>query len=497
MSRYFDSDSSSPDRGYAKPKKSYYDDYDDEDGYYQQKKPQNEKEALRVMERAKDKKFWNCDDVDNFNSLRGAIELLFNEPIPGNVYAVKYQENQNGTRLTIVCETCDKTLSSYDPFMSHENGKNHKKARQQKLTVPDPNISKQPKNRRINTPKDIFFEDTLEEMIDHSKRTTIGVHFIYKEVIDGTERFTCTLCTRTCNCEKLRKEKMYSHITNKDHMRNYLEVKHGFKKVSSLEEEAKHIEELEGKIHHKITDFSNQLEVDEKYSKRLIKKREKSSSSSSSSSDSSRSSSTSRRRKVKSSPSRRRYSPSPSRSIKRSPNSRSYSPFPSRSIKRSPGSRRSRYSPSPPRSIKRSPSSRRSPSPSRSYRSRRSRSHSPVSSKARSPARVRTPPQKRLADASVSVDHYNLEGQTIPNLCKNLSDDNIKDEYLNVISEKLDMQNLIIHALYVYNSKVEEYYKENGEMFNDGERVGPLAEKSEDIHNMICQLTALSRDAEE
>ena len=83
-----------------------------------------------------------------------------------------------------------------------------RRQRQQKLTPPDPNLNKQPKNRKIITPKDHFFEGTLEDMIDHSKRTTIGCHFIYKELIDKTDRFTCTLCTRTSNCEKLKKDKV-------------------------------------------------------------------------------------------------------------------------------------------------------------------------------------------------------------------------------------------------------------------------------------------------
>ena len=56
---------------------------------YKQKAPKTEKEAERVMERAKDKKFWACQNIDNFNSLYGAIDVLFNK-IPGNKYEVKY-----------------------------------------------------------------------------------------------------------------------------------------------------------------------------------------------------------------------------------------------------------------------------------------------------------------------------------------------------------------------------------------------------------------------
>ncbi|CAL4137157.1 unnamed protein product [Meganyctiphanes norvegica] len=91
---------------------------------------------------------------------------------------------------------------------------------------------------------------------------------------------------------------MYSHITGETHMRKYMEVKYGFLKKhdSALEKEAKDVEELEGKIHHWIVDFTNQLE-DKKYIKREFKnvKREKISSSSSSDSDSSSSDSSSRR----------------------------------------------------------------------------------------------------------------------------------------------------------------------------------------------------------
>ena len=66
------------------------------------------------------------------------------------------------------CHTCDIDLSSYDPFISHEQGKSHKKVRQQKQLPKGSGSSVLPKQRKINSPWDFLEigDGTLEKKLN-------------------------------------------------------------------------------------------------------------------------------------------------------------------------------------------------------------------------------------------------------------------------------------------------------------------------------------------
>ncbi|CAL4149529.1 unnamed protein product [Meganyctiphanes norvegica] len=236
---------------------SYYDDYRgegssryDDDDYHRNipEAPKTKKDAENVIQEAKtDKKFWNYNEIDNSKKLQGAINILFNCKA-GNDYKVEFNDNQTGTRLIINCYTCNKILSSIDPFISHEQGKAHRKAQTAVLQPKDPNLSVPLKERKLNEPRNIFAEDSLEEMIDETDKTAIGVHFAYKEVIDEETLYTCTLCEKERPVKRIKKEVMFKHLTNEFHIRKYLMVKFGYAKkgTGAMEYEAKQMEEFEG-----------------------------------------------------------------------------------------------------------------------------------------------------------------------------------------------------------------------------------------------------------
>ncbi|KAK4301717.1 hypothetical protein Pmani_019073 [Petrolisthes manimaculis] len=221
------------------------------------------KEEAKGMleEEVRDKDFWAVhDDYNNFDQLQGVLDALFNT-IEGNKYKVAYQENQKGTRLQIRCGICSKDLNSFDPFISHENGKNHKKMRQQQVVPKDPNLHRKLEKQLHNEPRGIFTEGSLEDMIDNTTLLVIGVQFLYKEVVEGQETFSCQLCC----LDRISAERMFSHLTNvahNCHNAKYLEVKYGVKKMrGELEEYGRIVEEREGKIHTSIVDFTKQLQL--------------------------------------------------------------------------------------------------------------------------------------------------------------------------------------------------------------------------------------------
>ncbi|XP_042888097.1 uncharacterized protein LOC122263632 isoform X2 [Penaeus japonicus] len=166
--------------------------------------------------------FWAVfDDYDNCIKLQKIIDLLYNSE-PGNDYEVDYQENQNGTRLIIRCNVCTKELTSYDPFVTHENGKPHKKIRQQKMTPKDPNIGMKLQRRPLNELRGIFPKGSLEEMIDICRDPVLGIQFVYKEVIHGKELFTCQLCQKSSDVTKVKTSRMFGHLTSSSHNRKYM-----------------------------------------------------------------------------------------------------------------------------------------------------------------------------------------------------------------------------------------------------------------------------------
>ncbi|KAK3851191.1 hypothetical protein Pcinc_042137 [Petrolisthes cinctipes] len=214
-----------------------------------------------LEEEVRDKDFWAVsDDYNNFDQLQGVLNALFNS-IEGNKYKVAYQENQKGTRLQIRCQICSKDLNSFDPFISHENGKNHKKMRQQQVVPKDPNLHRKLDKQHHNEPRGTFPEDSLEDMIDNTTMLVIGVQFVYKEVVEGQETFSCQLCC----LDRISAERMFSHLTNaahNSHNAKYLEAKYGVKKMrGELEEFGRIVEEREGKIHANIVDFTKQLQL--------------------------------------------------------------------------------------------------------------------------------------------------------------------------------------------------------------------------------------------
>lgn len=250
---------------------SSYDDYDDQEKQGPSKNESGvllptKKEAGIIIEKSRDKEFWNCDVVDNLIKLKGSIDVLYN-CIPGNEYEVKYKYNQSSTRLEVVCRPCDIELSSYDPFISHEQGRNHKKVRQQKQPLQEKKMSEIPKEKKEYVPWD-FLEDadgTLEKKLNGTSRTVVGAQMVYKEKINGVYHFTCTLCQEDGPYHKILKDEMYKHITtDRHHSEKYLSVK--FDISDNFIEEAKNTENFEGKIHHFLADFTEEDSDYENYS---------------------------------------------------------------------------------------------------------------------------------------------------------------------------------------------------------------------------------------
>ena len=162
------------------------------------------------------------------------------------------------------CHTCDIDLSSYDPFISHEQGKSHKKVRQQKQLPKGSGSSVLPKQRKINSPWDFLeiADGTLEKKLNGTSRTVVEAHLVYKERINGEYLYTCTLCNEDGRFHRILKDVMYEHVTSRYHLKKYLSVK--FDIHQNTTEEARNIEELEEKIHNYLEDFTEQNYDDER-----------------------------------------------------------------------------------------------------------------------------------------------------------------------------------------------------------------------------------------
>ncbi|XP_042203047.1 uncharacterized protein LOC121853155 [Homarus americanus] len=464
-------------------------------------------EAEDIMEtdtRLKD--FWTVDfDYDNCSKLQEAIDLLFNS-IEGNKYEVDYQNNQNGTRLIIHCQVCSKDLSSYDPFYTHENGRSHKKLRQQIITPKDPNIKGTLRRQPHNVQRGIFPEGSLEDKIDSCSEPILGVHFVYKEVIAGIETYTCHLCQKDTDVTRIRSSKMLSHLISKAHNKKYMEVKFGYlkKSYSDYEDEAMQIEKFEGKIHTSIIDFTKQLPLDlinqSSANMTPIGNKLKLSRSVSNSPSRSRRSRSSSHSSYSRSPSRNRRSRSPSRNRRsRSPsrNRRSRSPSLSRRS-RSPSRNRRSKSPSRNRRSKSPSRNRHSKSPSRSRRSRSpsqskySRSQSLHNCKSTSPEcvdQVVIPPEPTkplMCEVAVTTDMSQYPNHILKevNLLKEAS-------CQELLQEDTDMQGLLIQTLWVLNLKLEKYYLRSNRMYTCSEGTFPLTQVSVKVKEKIAQLDVI------
>ncbi|XP_066945880.1 uncharacterized protein [Macrobrachium rosenbergii] len=247
-----------------------YADYDDQRDYddkrdsgrrrdHRQKMSREQAENVLEVE-ARFRDFWYLDNgEDNRDLLQDAIDIVYNT-IPGNDYNIDYMECQNSCRLKVRCLTCNVELTGYDPFITHEKGKPHKKVRQQRICIKDPNIQTSLKKQPHNLPKGIFEPDSLEDMIDHCKDTILGVHFLYKEIKERPY-FTCTLC-HTKKGSKVRgvcKNKMYKHLLGNTHNETYMSVKFGIYPNNGFSDVLAQYERFEGKIHASIIDFTNQM----------------------------------------------------------------------------------------------------------------------------------------------------------------------------------------------------------------------------------------------
>ncbi|XP_064097815.1 uncharacterized protein LOC135209113 [Macrobrachium nipponense] len=204
--------------------------------------------------------FWYLDNgEDNRDRLQDAIDVVYNT-VPGNDYVIDYMECQNSCRLKVKCLTCNVELTGYDPFITHEKGKPHKKVRQQIICIKDPNIKAELTKQPHNLTKGIFEPNSLEDMIDHCKETILGVHFLYKEVRERPY-FTCTLCLKEkgSKVSTVSSNKMYKHLLGTTHNKKYMSVKFGISQRNGFQNILLEYERFEGKIHAPIIDFTNQM----------------------------------------------------------------------------------------------------------------------------------------------------------------------------------------------------------------------------------------------
>lgn len=368
---------------------------------------------------------------------------------------------------------CSKELTSYDPFVTHENGKLHKKTRQQKLIPKDPNLYTKLQKRPHNKVRGIFPKGSLEEMVDSCSEPVLGIQFVYKEVIHGKETFTCQLCQKWSDVTRIKTSRMFAHLTSLSHNRKYMEIKFGLTKdfLLNFKDEARQIEEREGKIHQPIIDFTQQLPSDLRADLGSY------------SHSPNHSISHSRRHRSRSHSHSRR-----SRSLSRDRDSRSHS--------------RSRYSRSP--SHSRRSRSRSTSSTSRSssvgpVESRASTGHAPrVHSKDRkteSPSDkadavpeeipLPLPQQPQTAEAEVEVDMYE-DPRPILDEIKLLHQSDCKDMLL----EDTDMQACMIQTLWTLNLKLDKYYNRTGTTYrlHEDKEVILMSDVTNKLKDYIKQL---------
>ncbi|XP_068212411.1 uncharacterized protein [Palaemon carinicauda] len=221
-------------------------------------------EAERLFEiDARDKDFWSLDaGEDNREMLQEAMDVVYNI-IPGNKYEIDYQEHQNTCRLIVRCVTCGKDLSSFDPFITHEKGKPHKKVRQQMICPKDPNIKVGLQKQPHNLLRGIFNPGSLEDKIDRSNYPIVGAHFVYKEEMDKPH-YTCALCRhkKGSKVEAVCQNKMLKHLLGQTHTELYMKVKFNIEPQLGFEDLVIKYEEFEGRIHVPIIDFTKQMTLE-------------------------------------------------------------------------------------------------------------------------------------------------------------------------------------------------------------------------------------------
>lgn len=423
--------------------------------------------------------FWAVfNDYDNCIKLQKIIDILYNSE-EGNDYEVDYQENQNGTRLTIRCNVCSKELTSYDPFVTHENGKLHKKTRQQKLTPKDPNLGTKLQKRPHNEVRGIFPKGSLEEMVDSCNDPVLGIQFVYKEVIHSKEKFTCQLCQKSSDVTRIKTSRMFEHLTSLSHNRKYMEIKFGHTKdlLLHFKDEARQIEEREGKIHQPIIDFTHQLPPDLRADLGGYTH------------SPNQSSSQSRRHRSRSRSHSRR-----SRSLSRDRDSRSHSRSRcSRSPSRSRRSR-SRSTSSTSRSSSISPEeSRTSTGHASRVHSKDRKAESPFDKADAVPEQIPLPPppppplpqKPQTAEAEVEVDMHE-DPRPILDEIKLLHQSDCKDMLL----EDTDMQACMIQTLWTLNLKLDKYYNRSGTTYrlHEDKEVILMSDVTNKLKDYIKQL---------
>ncbi|KAB7498182.1 hypothetical protein Anas_06379 [Armadillidium nasatum] len=219
-----------------------------------------EEEIKEGKEFMRMKDFWLVyNDIDNCDLLQAILDKYYNE-CP-NTYSAEILDHQNSSRLVIRCNVCNgKQLSSYDPFISHNSGKNHKKsvAKRQdsnECTMIDLPVLEFKKLGDIENP---FERGTLEFELFETVHDIIGYQFLYREIKNTGEFITCQLCAKYDDKYKCMKtSSALRHMKSKYHQNNYLRTKFGIQN-STLENERSRqdyiadVIQLEGKLLHKI-----------------------------------------------------------------------------------------------------------------------------------------------------------------------------------------------------------------------------------------------------
>ncbi|KAL7645041.1 UNVERIFIED_CONTAM: hypothetical protein RMT77_003411 [Armadillidium vulgare] len=211
------------------------------------------KEFMRMKE------FWLIYDEDNFDLLQAILDTYYNE-CP-NTYSAEILDHQNSSRLVIRCNVCNgKQLSSYDPFFSHNNGKNHKKNLAKRQDNSECALAELPvlEFKKLGDVENPHERGTLEFDLFETVHDIIGYQFLYREIKNTGEFMTCQLCAR--NDDKYKCMKISSalrHMKSKDHQNNYLRTKFGIKNSTLENENARQkyiadVIQLEGKLLHKI-----------------------------------------------------------------------------------------------------------------------------------------------------------------------------------------------------------------------------------------------------
>ncbi|XP_071516843.1 uncharacterized protein [Panulirus ornatus] len=390
-------------------------------------------EAEEIMEKhIRYKDFWTVDDTfDNFYTLQEVIDVLFNS-VQGNRYEVEYLDNQNVTRLVIRCQICSKDLTYFDPFIAHENSGPHMKIRQRILNPKDPDLTGIIQRRPHNEPRGVFTEGSLEEEIDSSSHTILGVQFVYKEVVNGQETFTCQLCQQDSSVTRIRSSRMFTHLISKAHTRKYMDVKFGYvnKQLAEFDKTAQQYEEYEGKIHSPIVDFTKQLLP---------------------------------------------YMVGDTSGYSSSHGSSSHG--------------RSRSCPKNQSHTHRSHSrSRRSHSPSCGYMSESSSCS--IHSQSLSPSSCNSPPPEFLkpplvdAEATVDMSEHPRPISKEINLLQEM-------ECLEMLIEDKDMQELLVQSLWVLTNKLEKYYHRTNALFHGDGATYPLTSCTRKVKQKISELEIL------